>query len=390
MNLRSYLFRPTLILAILSVLLFARIAQAQPATIWSWCMSNPSERTIYFTEVFDSGMNQKATFNGLSLGRQFAEYAKGRLEIGGNASCGTGVYQRDKAEVSQRRQAVIDQLRRQNKQIIELPDWNYIRDDVAIKASFAVSGKDYVYVEGTQPNDHIYCISDTFQNTVYYAEPMKMADPSRNPSVPYFRMLLQKYGFKGQQICPILNEPHTVLYLKARLDGARAAGKKIVNTGWPQASSETMAQTTPKDDDPEPARRSSAIQPSPSASVRDIAAKEVSPAIALCQKSRAQRAAYECSCLQTQIYSYRIAHPAETVKSVPLLAAFFDGKLLEYEKCLTDSRAKMEARDMAGSAGLTQPSAKECVADKFVALVHARPVPSLAESEMQSAIKACR
>ena len=53
------------------------------------------------------------------------------------------------------------------------------------------------------------------------------------PSVAFFNMLQQKYGYKGQQTCLLSSEPRATLLLKARLDGARAGGKKVVSTGWP-------------------------------------------------------------------------------------------------------------------------------------------------------------
>src|ERR1043165_1537982 len=115
----------------------------QSATIWAWCMSDTSAPTVYFGGPFDSGITAKTpTFNALSLGRQFAEYIKGRFDTKGDpssvttASCGHGVNSVDQAAASQRMREVMAQLRQQNKQVLEVSDWNYIRDEVAIRASF--------------------------------------------------------------------------------------------------------------------------------------------------------------------------------------------------------------------------------------------------------------
>ena len=60
------------------------------------------------------------------------------------------------------------------------------------------------------------------------------------------------------------------------------------------------------------------------------------------------------------------------------------------DKCINDAMAKMLAHDAAGSAGLRLPAAQDCVRQKFVASLHANPVPSQAQAELDTAIKACR
>ncbi len=376
---------------LLLVLLFSTFgyASAQTNTVWSWCLSD-SEQPVYVSRPFDSGMKKLPSFNGTSLGRQFAEYLRGRFDIKTTASCSTAGA-RDQASVTQRVQSYVADMRRQNKQVVELSDWNYIPDQVAIDASFDPKGDPtYVNVEGNLPQDRFYCVSDTFQNTVYYGEPFLDKTPSVNPSVGYFQMLQQKYGYKGQMSCLLASVPKAALFLKARLDGARAGGKKIVTAGWPTAGSSTATQIKPKDNDDEPPSPPPAKKPPPTADVLLAAIKEISPALTFCQATRALLVSYDCACLQTKIYDYRIAHPAETLRGTPALAGFFDGKLIELATCMTDARAKTEARNRAVSAGLKLPAQQECAADKFVALLHGNPVPSLAASQLDSAIKACR
>ena len=381
--------RPSFPLFLVILFSVSAFAPAQTNTFWSWCISN-SEQPMYVSKPFDTGMKRGPSFNGTSIGRQFAEYLRGRLDINTTASCSSSGGP-DQAGVAQRVQNYVADMRRQNKQVVELTDWNYIRDQVAIDASFDPKGDPtYINVEGTLPQDRFYCVSDTYQNTVYYGEPVVVKDPSFNPAVGYYQMLQQRYGYKGQQTCQRSSEPRAALMLKARLDGARAGGKKIVRTGWPAPSATTATQTRPRDNDNEPARTTATNQTAPSAQVRDMAAKEVSPALGLCRESRPLLVSYDCVCLQTQIYSYRTAHPDDTLRGVPTLASFFDGKFIDSAKCMTDAPAKTEARNRAVSAGLKQPAQQDCVADKFVALLHAKPVPSLAASQLDSAIKACR
>lgn len=382
--------RPSFPLFVVLVLSMFGFASAQSNTVWSWCLSDSLQGPVYVSKPFDSGMKKLPSFNGTSLGRQFAEYLRGRFDIKTTASCSTAG-STDQASVAQRAQTYVADLRRQNKQVVELADWKYIRDQVAIDASFDPKiDPTYVNVEGTLPQDRFYCVSDTFQNTVYYGEPFLDKTPSVNPSVDYFQMLQQKYGYKGQMSCLLASEPKTALYLKARLDGARAAGKNVVSTGWPTPGKTTAAQTRSQDDDKEPVSKPTANQPPPSAQVRDIAGKEVTPALGFCRATRALLVSYDCVCIQTQIYSYRVAHPDDTLRSVPPLATFFDGKFINSAKCMTDAPAKTEARNRAVSAGLKLPAQQDCVADKFIALLHANPVPSLAQTQLDSAIKACR
>lgn len=391
------LFSISLLFIITTVILFApaQSSATQSGTIWVWCFSDGSNPTVYFSRPFDSGMNANAgTFNGLSLGRQFTEYLKGRFGTKGQASCGHGTNSVSQAAASLRVQEFMAQMRQQNKQVVEVTDWNYMRDEVAIKASFNTPRAQGAYVdtEGGLPDDHIYCISEPFNNTVYYAESIALANPSHNPSIGYFRFLQQKYSFKGNFTCPILNEPHAKLYLNSRLAGARAGGKQIVDTGWPAATPTTTAQV-PNDryqDNDQPVQRPTANQATPSTQVKAIASKEVTPALTYCQNNRAISQGYNCACLQVKIYDYRVSHPAETLRGTPTLASFFDGKQFECDKCINASMAKYFARDQAKIAGLKTPAAQNCAAEKFVSLLHSNPIPSHAKEELDSAIKECR
>src|ERR1044071_795389 len=136
------LFLISLLLIIASIILCApsHSKATQSGTVWAWCMSDTTP-TVYFGGPFDSGMTTKTggMFNALSLGRQFAEYLKGRFDTNGDprgitaASCSHGVNNIDQAAALQRMRDVMSQMRQQNKQVVEVSDWNYMRDEVAIK-----------------------------------------------------------------------------------------------------------------------------------------------------------------------------------------------------------------------------------------------------------------
>jgi len=396
----SRIFFLSLLLVIATVILIAptHSKATQSGTIWVWCMSDTSAPTVYFAGPFDSGITAKTpTFNALSLSRQFAEYLKGRFDTKGDpkgitaASCGHGVNSVDQAAASQRMRQVMAQMAQQNKKTVEVSDWNYVRDEVAIKASAnAQRGSgDYVNVEGGLPPDHMYCVTDTFNNTVYYADLIKLANPSINPSRDYFRFVQQKYSFKGNFDCSAINEQQAKLYLNARLAGARAGGKQVVSTGWPPANFSTTAETQndrPKDNE-QPAQRPPANQPAPSA--QQIANKLGMQAGADCGHDPVMSRAYICTCLQTQIHDYLVNHPTETLNT-PTVASLLARKDYQAEICINDPPAKTVAREAASSAGLKSVAVLNCAGEKFVAALHANPIPSRAQTQLDSAIKACR
>jgi hypothetical protein len=384
-----------LVFIIATIILFAptHSKATQSATIWAWCMSDTSAPTVYFAGPFDSGMSAKSgTFNGLSLGRQFAEYLKGRFDSVIDpsavtaASCGHGVNNGEQSAL-QRMKEIVAQMRQQNKQAVELSDWSYMRDEVAIKASFNTPGGQgaYVDVEGGLRPDHIYCVSDAFNNTVYYAEPIALTNPSINPSRDYFRFLQQKYAFKGTFNCSSINEQQAKLYLNARLAGARAGGKQVVSTGWPPANFSAIAEAQNeryKDND-QPAQRPT-TRPTQAQAITAITMQ----AVASCSHDPAMGRVYSCNCLQTRIHDYLAQHPSEvgTSTAASLLAV----TAYQPENCLNDPVAKTVARETANSAGLKSVAALDCAGAKFVAALHANPIPSRAQAELDGAIKACR
>jgi hypothetical protein len=285
------------------------------------------------------------------------------------------------------------QMRQQNKQIVEVSDWDYMRDEVAIKASFnAPRGQaDYVNVEGGLPPDHMYCVTDPFNDTVYYADLIKLINPSINPSSDYFRFLQQKYSFKGNFNCSAINEQQAKLYLNARLAGARAGGKQVVSTGWPPPNFSATAQV-PNDrnnDNDQPAQRPNASQSTRPTQAQAINAITMQ-ALTSCSHDPVMGRAYSCTCLQTRIHDYLAQHPAELVSGTPTAASLLAITAYRPEDCINDGVAKTVARETANSAGLKSPAKLDCAAEKFVAALHANPIPSKAQAELDGAIKACR
>lgn len=110
--------------------------------------------------------------------------------------------------------------------------------------------------------------------------------------------------------------------MAARIAGARAAGKKVVNTGWkydPAAVATTNARPAQRDEDPEPVQRPA--PPNPSRQASDTAAKEMPASLAYCQKDQAMSTVFNCDRFARVVYNYRMAHLNETPEAVASLVA---------------------------------------------------------------------
>ena len=80
MKTRVFLISPVFVIIAAIAFIPTHSSTTQSATIWVWCMSDTSAPTVYFAGPFDSGMTAKSgTFNGLSLGRQFADTTLGEI-----------------------------------------------------------------------------------------------------------------------------------------------------------------------------------------------------------------------------------------------------------------------------------------------------------------------
>src|SRR5262244_94414 len=109
------LFLISLLFVIFTAIIFLptrSTATTQSQTVWVWCASDASSPIVYFTGPFDSGLSARSTtFNTQSLGRQFAEYLKGRFNTKGDATCGKGANSVDQAGALQTMRQLMAQSR---------------------------------------------------------------------------------------------------------------------------------------------------------------------------------------------------------------------------------------------------------------------------------------
>ena len=244
------------------------------------------------------------------------------------------------------------------------------------------------------------CVSQVYENTVYFSAVFDTtASPNGGPWTNAFTQFLKRqYSFKGHVDCYTLDLADAQHVLKARVNVTRAASRKAVETAWKYdptiaVSAQPAPKPTPDDDDPEPPQHRPAARPAtpaPSADIRDFATKEVPVALAHCQNDFVLSGAFQCYCVQRLVYDYRIKHATEDgpgARPEPLVNLLAEDKL-DCTQCIIDNQVKMWAKSQAQSRGL-QPNAADCVAQRFLTNLHAKPYPARARQIFNGAVTAC-
>jgi hypothetical protein len=171
--------------------------------------------------------------------------------------------------------------------------------------------------------------------------------------------------------------------IKARSDGARAAGRKVQDTGWkPDGAPANPGPAKDEDKEPPPAPPP---PPPPSADVRKFATDEFPAAMALCQNDRMIDGPFDCALVARTIYTYRIDHAGSPPEP---LQELFMGEKLDCKSCLKTSFLSMWAANRAMSNGFLDAKA-ECVGKKFEAGILAAPYPNRVKGLFEAAMKAC-
>jgi len=178
--------------------------------------------------------------------------------------------------------------------------------------------------------------------------------------------------------------------VNAHLDGARAAGKKVVETGWKyDASQVSTSRPAAADEDREPAQRPAA-QP-PNLQARDFVIKENPRVTAYCVHDRLMASAFDCDCLRRQISTYRMNHVSDTLSASPTpLEELFKGEKFDCKSCIqVDWKFKIGVKSFARGPGEPETVAA-CTIEKFHALLTAKPYPSQVKELLSEAHSACR
>ncbi len=380
------------------VLLWASFAVA-PATVAAqaggqgYCVSELSDTVVYASTIFDTKLNPKAKIAPHSIDREFQEYLKGRygFKPRGNFPVRCGVLATaPEAEASKGRVlALVPSTSRQ----VEV-DWKYLPDSAWVAASFV-----YEHDQGLPgstppraPTDHGYCFSQPAGGALSVSTVFD-GKPSLNLAqwqIAYSKYLGPKKGFIGDVSCNIGSPNEARRMVRARSDGARAAGREVVETGWKYGDAAAAASAPPAkaDDDREPAPPPPPPAP-PSAQARDFATKEMPEVTAMCGNDRMMSGAFDCNMVARVVYNYRIANWSAGATPEPLAELIAAGKL-DCTQCINQF-VEMWAVSRAQSTGYVLPQAPaECAAKRFAESIKAKPYLNRVKELFDAAVKACK
>ena len=112
---------------------------------------------------------------------------------------------------------------------------------------------------------------------------------------------------------------------------------------------------------------------------------------AYCVHDRVMAAAFDCDCLRRQIATYRKDHVSDTLSPSPTpLEELFKGDKFDCRSCIqVDWKFNPGVRRVMHLPGSSE-AVRECVVEKFHALLTAKPYPSQSQELLDQAIRACR
>ena len=386
----SFLF----FVAIIAVVLLSFVPKGGAAQVLktpSYCASESSGPIVYFSAIFDTKLNQPVRFSSHVISREYTEYLKGRYDYNTTANypanC-TLFNNAREAEASKR--DYIARMRQSNKQIVEV-DWKYVVDEDLVAASYSHQGEDIAaVVQMKRKPNHTYCLSDSAQGTLYTTGPI---DTGTGPNMSLWyrgfdQFLKDKYSFKERINCNLGSLQEVERLVAARVAGARAAGKKVVNTGWKYDAAAAVATTTARpaqrDDDPEPVQRPA--PPNPSRQASDTAAKEMPASLAYCQKDQALSTVFNCNSFARVVYNYRMAHLNETLEPVASLVA---SNKLNCAECIDNTRVSLWV-SKTGDADKLDQRVINCVSQNVIVTLYKKPEANHLRDFYKEAVAVCK
>ncbi len=371
---------------------FLSLACAAPAlgqgapTAGGYCYSDVLGPVVYFSAVFDTKLNPNVANNAHPMVREFLGYLKARYGFTTNSNYPVSCGFPNSVAVAEADRAVTEgRMRQERRQVVEV-DWTYLRDEAAAAVSFNRTG-DTRNPPPPPPADHGFCVAGVFPGPVYLSVTFDAAPPVNigQWSMMWFRFLGGKYGYKGTIQCENGTLDGARRILKAWSDGARAAGRNIVETGWKYDAAANTASAPRVDEDREPPRPAAGAA-SPTTDARKLAGKEAPAALAYCQKDRLLSVVFDCLRVQHAVIAYRTAHSAGTPEP---LASLFTGDKLDCTQCLDNYKQAAWAKRQALAQRMKAPAAT-CVSKEFVAKLKAKPYPNRVQEHFDAAVAACK
>lgn len=390
---RIVLISCAVILAVVSIH-FSDNVSAGPTGYLAYCASSSNDSAVYVTQIFDTGLNLNLYYDSNPIQNEYNEYVKGRFDLQSNSNLAVNCplfVTASQAQTS--RQNYESQMRQGNKQVVEV-EWTYRPERPGAVVSVGRPGHTATGGLISQA-DHTFCISDAYQNTVYFTGPVATPPPVTMSSWinGFTQHLKGKYSFSGRVNCNMGTSASAQRLVDAHLDGSRAAGRRVVDTGWKydaaQVTSASASRPADQDDDRQPAQRPAA-QP-PNLQARDLVVKETPRVTAYCVSDRVMAAAFDCDCLRRQVSTYRLNHVNDTLSASPTpLEELFKGDRFDCKSCIqVDWKFKPAVRGVAHLPG-TSEAVRDCVVERFRSLLQSKPYPSQARELLNEAIKGCK
>jgi hypothetical protein len=266
-------------------------------------------------------------------------------------------------------------------------DWVYHPDSAEVQYANTV-----VREQGVQPalprgkNDKGSCASDQFAGAPLYTSAVFDAGEQINLAqwqIQFSKYLQGKYGYNIRWYVHCTDgawgQPGKMLV--QRIAGAKAAGRKVVETGWKYGQPAPAVAAKP-DDDPEP--KPAPAPPPPKTDNRELATADGNAALTQCQNDRLVSGAFDCYMVQRAVYNYRMEKGAVPATVAELLS----GDRLDCSGCINAMNTEMWASNRAMSNGFTLDKSK-CVGPKFLASLKAKPYVNRAAELFAAALKAC-
>jgi hypothetical protein len=398
------LFRPIVLGFSLALIAFGSIIPARTETspvsqsanhifTKALCFSEPDKPVVYFSKIFDVDITVP-TIDTQPLVNGFIIHLKEKYDYQTNANYPVAcpLYKTlSEAEAGKRKLQA--QAQPTAKQIIEV-DWT---PPAWAQPLQAVGGPGYFPSAPLIPT-HTFCAVG-HESMMYFSAVFDTVGAlgMKTWNDGFSGFLSKKYGIvpEVEATCTILNTVREAeRNLNARVAGVRANNHKAVETGWkfdPAGSYKPAPKPTPKiDDDPEPVftapKQPRPAVPATSENIRDFATKEVPVALAYCQNDRVMSGAFDCYCVQRNVYNYRMEHAGAPPEPLTSLLA---GDKLDCSSCIRDDLVRMWATGAAQSRGLVQSQA-ECAGRRFLTSLHAQPYLSHAKDLFNAAVAACK
>ena len=373
-----------LVLTLLSLQAGETSAVVQIPPMLVYCAADAGA-VFYVSPIVDTKL-RVVTFSSHVIAREFGEFLKGKYgDTGPGFRGGCPVFGRTiDAETSKRNLEA--KARQAGQQVVEV-EWRYVVDPDYVAAAISGSDEDVVAaVANKRKPTHTYCLADSGQGTLYTTGPV---ETGQAVNLSYWnrgfdQFLKQKYAFKAQIFCNIASSQETGRLMAARIAGARAAGKKIVDTGWkydPNVAATNNPAPAKRDDDPEPVQRPAA--PNPSRQASDAAIKEMPAAVTYCQKDPSMSVIFICDSFGRSVYNYRMAHVNEVAE--PLVSIV---PKLNCVECVDPTRVsswieKHAAADKLGNKAIN------CVTQNVVINLQKTPQASRLNEFYKEAVATC-